>query len=169
MSRRRILVFASLLPLPVDRGDKNRLYHLLRVLRGFADVRLVCCRRKWEPIVKDFSLLDGIEIRTFDVSKAEVMWEAAKAILTYRPHTAFYFGMPRGVEFVLEEIQSFKPDVFWGAGIPSFPYLRQVRGIKRILDLVRQPFTVLPDGIASTRDVDTLPNGRRYPMAHRAL
>jgi len=38
MSRRRILVFAPLLPVPVDRGDKNRLFHLLQLLRSLADV-----------------------------------------------------------------------------------------------------------------------------------
>ena len=149
MSRRRILVFAPLLPVPVDRGDKNRLFHLLQLLRSLADVCLVCCQREWEPPVKDFSLLDGIDVRIFNVGKAEVIWEAAKAMLTFRPHVAFYFGMPRLVEFVRQEIQSFKPDVFWGAGIASYPYLRHVKSIKRIVDLVDSP-------------------SRYYPMASRA-
>ena len=144
MSRRRILVFAPLLPVPVDGGAKNRLFHVLQLLCGLADVCLVCCRREWEPPVKDFSLLDGIEIRIFNVSKAEVMWEAAKAMLTFRPHVAFYFGMPRLIEFVRQEIQSFKPDVFWGYGIPSYPHLRHVKSIKRIVDLVDSPSRYFP-------------------------
>ena len=100
MTRRKIMVFASLLPVPVDRGDKNRLFHLLQLLRRFTDVCLVCCRREWETPVKDFSQLDGIEIRMLNVSKSEVIWEAAKAMLTFRPHIAFYFGMARLVQFV---------------------------------------------------------------------
>jgi len=139
MSKPRILVFASFLPVPVHGGDTIRLFHVLQLMRGFADVRLVCCQREWQTPVKDFSLLEGIEFRVLHIKKAEVVWEAAKAILTYRPHTAFYFGMSRAVEFVRQEIESFKPDVFWGYGIPSYPYLHQARGIKRVLDLVDSP------------------------------
>ena len=41
MSRPRVLVFSSVLPLPVDRGDRNRLFHVLQLLAGMADVRLL--------------------------------------------------------------------------------------------------------------------------------
>ncbi len=139
MSRPRILVFASLLPIPVDRGDKNRLFHILKLLSRFAEVRLVCLSRDWEPAVTDLRLLDGMETRVLPVGRQEVIWQGLKALTSWRPFIAFRFSPPRVVGAVLREAADFRADVFWACGIPAYPFLERMRGVRRVLDLGDSP------------------------------
>jgi glycosyltransferase involved in cell wall biosynthesis len=139
MSRPRILVFASLLPIPVDRGDKNRLFNVLKLLSRFAEVRLVCLSRDWEPAVTDLSLLDGIETRVLPVGRQEAIWQGLKALASWRPFIAFRFSPPRIVGAVLREAADFRADVFWAGGIPAYPLLQRMTGVRRVLDLGDSP------------------------------
>ncbi len=139
MSRPKVLFFANLPPLPVDRGDKNRLFHVLKLLSQFADVRLVYLSRRWEPDVADWKLLDGIELHPLAVGKEEVVWQGVKSIASLRPFVAFRFGRPRLVEAVGQQADEFRADVFWAYGIPAYPFLRRLTGLRRVLDLADSP------------------------------
>jgi len=142
MRRPRVLVFADFVPVPVDRGDKNRLFHVLKLLQQSTDVRLVCLQRSWEPLPTDLELLDGIETRVISVAKQEVIWQGIKAMMGLKPFIVFRFALPRVVDQVCHEVRGFRPDVLWGYGISTYPFFRRARGITRVLDLVDSPSLV---------------------------
>ena len=139
MRRPRVLVFSSVLPLPVDRGDRNRLFHVLQLLADVAEVRVVAVDREWEPHVRDLSPLGGIEVQRVSVSAAEIMASGAVAALTGRPYIITRYALPRVRRLVRESIEAFRPDVYWGYQAASFPFLRDAAGARRVVDVVDSP------------------------------
>lgn len=139
MTKPRLLVFSPISPVPVDRGDKNRLFHLLLLLRDMAEVRLVCLQRDWEPPITDWSSLEGVQIRMLPVGKAEVIAQGIRDIFSFRPYIAFRFGLERVVQQVHQEIAEFQPNVFWGMSISALPFIQNAKDIKCVLDIVDSP------------------------------
>jgi glycosyltransferase involved in cell wall biosynthesis len=139
MTKPRLLFFSPISPLPVDRGDKNRIFHLLLLLRDLADVRLVCLQRDWDTQVNDWSSLEGVQIRLLPVGKVEVMLQGIRDILSFRPYMAFRFGLDRIIEQVHQEVVDFQPKIFWGTNISSLPFLHSAKEIRCVLDMVDSP------------------------------
>ena len=139
MTRPRVLVFSSLLPVPVDRGDRNRLFHILRLLADVATVRLVAIERAWEPPSPDFTPLAPIEVRTLRVSSRQVVMRGAWAAATGRPYVISRYASPRLLEFVRHHAGDFRPDVFWGFQASAFPFLSCAPHARKIVDLVDSP------------------------------
>ena len=139
MTRPRVLVFSSLLPLPIDRGDRNRLFHILHLLTKSADVRLVAVDRDWEPAVRDVAPLAPVDVHSIRVSAREVtvrgLWSAA----TGRPFLITRYALPRIQRFVREQARQFEPDVLWGYQAPSLPFLGDAGRARTIIDLVDSP------------------------------
>lgn len=135
----RVLVFSTLLPLPVDRGDRNRLFHVLELLATVADVRLVAIARDWEPPVEDMSPLKAIDVRTIGVSARDVMAYGAWSAVTARPYLITRYAMPRVKRLVARELAEYEPDVFWGFQAPAFPFLDLAHRQRRVIDLVDSP------------------------------
>jgi glycosyltransferase involved in cell wall biosynthesis len=138
MKRPRVLVFASLFPLPIDRGDKNRLYHSLQLMKQHADVTLVHLNRSWEARPAD-ETLHGIETIPCTVSKGEVLVQCGRAAVTGRPHTLFRFASPRILDFVHDVISRVNPDLLWVYHLSSFPILEREHRLPIVLDLVDSP------------------------------
>ena len=139
MTRRpRVLVFSTLLPVPVDRGDRNRLFHILELLASMADVRLVAVDRAWEPAAPDWRPA-GIEVHRIGVGAPAVTAFGAWAALTGRPYLITRYALPRLRRAVREHVRDFAPDVFWGYQAPSFPFLDEAGAARRIVDLVDSP------------------------------
>jgi glycosyltransferase involved in cell wall biosynthesis len=139
MNRRpRVLVFSTLLPVPVDRGDRNRLFHILELLASIAEVRLVAIERRWEPATPAWHPA-GIEVHRIRVGAAAVTAFGAWAALTGRPYLITRYALPRLRRAVREHVRDFAPDVFWGYQAPSFPFLDDAGGARRVVDLVDSP------------------------------
>ena len=139
MKRPKVLVFSSLLPLPVDRGDRNRLFHTLRLLDHMADVRLVCLNRLWEPQLKPSAMSSYLACAVLPVSRQEIQWQVMRSILRGRPHTLFRFGSPRVCDFVLNQAHDFQPDICWLYQLSAFPLIPRLKPCRLILDLVDSP------------------------------
>lgn len=139
MDRPRILVSSSLYPLPIDRGDKNRLYHILGLLSDIGDVRLVCLRRDWEIDTATADEIPNIEVRSTRIAKREILSESLKALVSLRPFVAFRFGSPRILPWMKQQIADFNPDIVWGFQISSMPFLCDKMKARKVLDLVDSP------------------------------
>ena len=139
MTRRpRVLVFSTLLPVPVDRGDRNRLFHILTLLGSMADVRLVAIERAWEPAAPEWHPAD-LDVRRIRVSAAAVRAFGAVAAATGRPYLITRYALPRVRRAVRAHVREFAPDVFWGYQAPSFPFLADAGRARRVVDLVDSP------------------------------
>ncbi|MHB8857904.1 MAG: glycosyltransferase family 4 protein [Thermoleophilia bacterium] len=140
MSRKpRVLVFSSMLPFPINRGDRNRLFHVLRLLDEFAEVRLVCLSREWEQIGKKSGELGGVEITKSEVRKGQVVAAGLKAMLTGRPYQAMRFDIGHVRRLLTGQLDDYRPNIFWGFQISVYPFLKQAEGIRSIVDLVDSP------------------------------
>jgi len=136
--RRRVLVFSTLLPVPVDRGDRNRLFHILALLGSLADVRLVAIERTWEPPAPEWHPPD-LDVHRLRVGAREIAAFGAWAAVTGRPYLITRYALPRLRRAVREHVRAFAPDVFWGYQAPSFPFLADAGGARRVIDLVDSP------------------------------
>ncbi len=154
--RPRVLVFSSLLPVPVDRGDRNRLFHILELLASMATVRLVAIERAWEPPMRDWRP-HGIDVHRVRLSAAQVTAFGAWAALTARPYLITRYALPHVRRAIRAHVADFAPDVFWGYQAPSFPFLADAGRARRIIDLVDSP----------TRYVSLVTAHRGVPIASR--
>lgn len=135
---KKILIFSTVSPVPINRGDRIRLFQTAKNLSTFATVRLVFLDRTWESCEYDFSLLSGVEIIPLKVAKSEMYGQIARSILSLQPYAVYKLVSPRVTNFILAQIADFKPDIFWGHQIDTYPLFRQIEslGIPKVLDLV---------------------------------
>lgn len=134
--RPKVLVFATLTPWPIDRGDRNRLFHVLKLLGEAAQVRLICLERSWEPTIRNAGSIVGLDIHPLSISKNEVLVQVARSIITNRPHTIFRYCPPRVIDFVRDELKKFKADVFWGYQLTAYPIMCAEKTPRCVLDMV---------------------------------
>lgn len=135
--RPRVLVLSTQAPVPVDRGDRNRMFHVLQLLADVADVRLAFLERTWEPPGASADLA-SIEMVGLPTSRSQVMRQMALAMLTGRPHIAFRFYSAAAKSFFAREVRDFQPDVQWACQISTATFLEFKRG-RSVVDIVDSP------------------------------
>jgi polysaccharide biosynthesis protein PslH len=137
MNKPKILVFCTVSPLPVDRGDRIRLYQTIEQLSQIAHVRLLYVDRQWESIVNDFSReLPNVEFYPVKVTKLEVLWETIKAVLMLRPAVAYRF-ITNGVKQAFQEqLETYQPDLVWGIQMHCYPLLQYVKTATKVVDIM---------------------------------
>jgi polysaccharide biosynthesis protein PslH len=137
MHKPKILVFCTVSPLPVDRGDRIRLYQTIEQLSQIAHVRLLYVDRQWESIVNDFSQeLPNVEFCPVEVTKLEVLWETIKGLLMLRPSVAYRFitnGVKRAFQ---QQLETYQPDLVWGIQIHCYPLLKYVKTATKVVDIM---------------------------------
>jgi polysaccharide biosynthesis protein PslH len=137
MHKPKILVFCTVSPLPVDRGDRIRLYQTIEQLSQIAHIRLLYIDRQWESIVNNFSQeLPNVEFHPVKVTKLEVLWETLKALLMLRPAVAYRF-ITNGVKQAFQnQLETYQPDLVWGIQIHCYPLLQYVKTAKKVVDIM---------------------------------
>jgi glycosyltransferase involved in cell wall biosynthesis len=139
MNKPKILVFSTVSPLPIDRGDRIRLYQTISQLREIAHVRLVYLDREWEFTDRDLdSKLPDVEFYPIKVSKQEVIWQSLKCLVTLHPSVVYRF-ITKQVELALQQqLKAYQPDLFWGHQIDAYPVFKYIDRdrTKIMIDLV---------------------------------
>ena len=134
----RVLVFSTISPSPVDRGDRNRLTHSIRLLSELAAVRVVYLARGWEPNELQ-PARDGVSYRGIPVSKRAVVVRGAMAALVGRSHQAYRYDLPVVMAGLEQEMRAFRPDVLWLFQASTVPALRLSQVPWVVVDLVDSP------------------------------
>jgi polysaccharide biosynthesis protein PslH len=134
----RVLVFSTISPSPVDRGDRNRLTHSIRLLSELATVRVVYLARGWEPNAPQ-QARDGVSYRGIPVSKKAVVIRGAMAALRGRSHQAYRYDLPAVMAGLEQEMRAFRPDVMWLFQASTVPALRLSHSSRVVVDLVDSP------------------------------
>jgi polysaccharide biosynthesis protein PslH len=129
MKRKKILMFSTVSPVPVNRGDRIRIFQTASNLSSFADVRIVFLDRAWENQEYDFSPLPGVEVVSLKVYKHELYTEIIKSILQLKPYAIYKLVSKRVRNFVLAQIEDFKPDIFWGVQVDTYPMLQYLQSL----------------------------------------
>jgi polysaccharide biosynthesis protein PslH len=137
MSKPKILVFSTGSPLPIDQGDRIRLYQTVSQLSKIADVRLLYVDRAWESNDVDFSRdLPNVELVPIKVSKQEVLWETVKSVSKLQPYIIYRFITDRFKLAFQEQLEIYEPDLVWGVQIHTYPLLKYVKKAKKVIDIV---------------------------------
>jgi polysaccharide biosynthesis protein PslH len=137
MDKPKILVFCTVSPLPVDRGDRIRLYQTIEQLSQIAHVRLLYVDRQWESIVNNFNKeFPTVEFYPVKVTKLEVLWESLKAVFTLRPAVAYRFITNRVKQAFQEQLEAYQPDLVWGIQMHCYPLLQYVKTAKKVVDIM---------------------------------
>ncbi|MCL6106551.1 MAG: glycosyltransferase family 4 protein [Actinobacteria bacterium] len=76
---------------------------------------------------------------SFPVKRSAVASAGLMAMVSLRPYLALRYDIIGVRNFVTRQISEFKPDVFWGFQISSYPFLRSSPEIYRVMDLVDSP------------------------------
>ncbi len=138
MNKKKILIFSTVSPVPVNRGDRIRLFQTAKNLSTFADVRVLFLDRAWESCEYDYSLLPGVEIVALKVAKHEMLTQIAKSIFQLKPYAVYKLVTNRVKAFVRAQIDDFKPDIFWCHQIDAYPLFSELEAanLTKVMDLV---------------------------------
>ena len=136
MLRPRVLVFSTISPTPVNRGDRLRLAQHLRHLASFAEVRLVYLERGWDPSDGGLGMPPEIDIQTVPIERHAVIREAARCLLLRKPSIVYRFHTRTVQAEMRRHFEEFRPDIFWAFQIDAFPLYPFARDCRRVIDLV---------------------------------
>jgi glycosyltransferase involved in cell wall biosynthesis len=141
-SRPRVLVLSNQSPVPVNRGDRNRLFHILQLLTEIADVRLAFFERGWEATSNPRRHLEGalrgLETASLPIGRAAVMRQVLWSVLTGKPHIAYRFDNRASRAFVNRQAQETQADLIWAFQISMAPFLVGLGG-RLVVDIVDSP------------------------------
>jgi polysaccharide biosynthesis protein PslH len=137
MDKPKILVFCTVSPLPLDRGDRIRLYQTIEQLSQIAHVRLLYVDRQWESIVNDFNQeFPTVEFYPVKVTKLEVLWETLRSVLILRPAVAYRFVTNGVKQAFREQLETYQPDLVWGIQMHCYPLLQDIKTAKKVVDIM---------------------------------
>jgi glycosyltransferase involved in cell wall biosynthesis len=134
----RVLVFSTISPSPVDRGDRNRLTHSIQLLARLATVRVAYLARGWEADGLQ-QACGGVSYRRIPVSKRAVLCRGAMAAMRGQSHAAYRYDLPAVVTGLQEEMEGFRPDILWLFQASTVPALRVNHSSRVVVDLVDSP------------------------------
>lgn len=125
----------SRFPYPLERGDKLRAFHQLRILSQHHTVCLCALHENdlqeaWLAQVRPFCH----ELHVIKLSRTAQVVQLVKATFSSIPFQVAYFYQPSANEAVQELIASFKPDVIYCQLLRTAEYVRNMRHIPKVID-----------------------------------
>jgi nucleoside-diphosphate-sugar epimerase/glycosyltransferase involved in cell wall biosynthesis len=133
----KVLVFSTVSPLPLDRGDRIRLFQTVKNLSEIAHVRLLHIDREWESTNIDYqTYLPNVEIRSVKLSLQDVIVQSLKTAVQLRPNLVYRFITAKVEAAFQEQVAEFQPDLFWGNQIHSYPLFKYLGDTKKIVDII---------------------------------
>ena len=132
---KKIVFVLSRVPYPLEKGDKLRAFHQLRVLYGHFSICLIAITD--EPIhpKAEKNLLPYCdEFHVFPISRASIGFNIFRSLLNGDPLQVGYFFNKKACSEVSEIIDRFDPDVVYGQLLRTAEYLRKIKGPTKVLD-----------------------------------
>lgn len=131
----RLFVLLSRFPYPLERGDKLRAFHQLRILSREHEVFLCALhedelRPEWHDAVRPFCK----ELKTFRLNRSGQLAELAKCAFGSRPFQVGYFfnnTIKKEVETLAAE---WRPDAIYCQLLRTAPYVEDIHGIPKVID-----------------------------------
>jgi len=131
----RILVLLSRFPYPLERGDKLRAFHQLRILSREHEV-LLCAlheeslKKEWLDEVRPFCK----EIRTFPLNRFGQFLQLTNCALGHRPFQVGYFFVPAVKRELERLVADQRPDLIYCQLLRTAPYVEDIKGIPKVID-----------------------------------
>jgi sugar transferase (PEP-CTERM/EpsH1 system associated) len=149
----RLFVLLSRFPYPLDKGDKLRAFHQLRILSQNHQIFL--CALHEEPLKEDW--IKAVQpycekIETIQISKATQFVQLIGALFSNRPFQVAYFFQPSALKQIENLIETWKPDVVYCQLLRTAEYVKGIAHIPKVIDF-QDAFSI---GIARRLDTDPI-------------
>jgi sugar transferase (PEP-CTERM/EpsH1 system associated) len=131
----RLFVLLSRFPYPLEKGDKLRAFHQIRILSQHHEVFLCALHEdelkpEWITEVKRYCS----ELRTIHLSKARQAFNLGLSVLGSEPFQVAYFYQKEAKQQVQETMESWKPDLIYCQLLRTAKYVEGVSGIPKVMD-----------------------------------
>lgn len=131
----RLFVLLSRVPWPLEKGDKLRAYHQLKLLAKDHKIFLCCLSDK--KIDRDAidhlkEIIPDMEI--IYLKRYLIVWRMISAVFSSRPFQIHYFFQRRALRRVHALIDSFKPDHIYCQLIRTTEYVKNLHQYEKTLD-----------------------------------
>ncbi len=131
----RLFVLLSRFPYPLEKGDKLRAFHQLRILSRHHEVLLCALHENelehhWVQEVKKYCS----ELRTVRISRSGQFLNLALSVFGKDPFQVAYFYQSEAQKQVSALIGQWKPDAIYCQLLRTAKYVENVSGIPKIID-----------------------------------
>ncbi len=131
----KLVVLLSRVPYPLEKGDKLRAYHQVKLLAERHEVHLICLddsrasietRRHLSQIVTSLHIIP--------LKKGLIVWNMMKAFWSEKPFQVHYFTQSQAVKKVNKIIDDIKPDHVYCQLIRTGEYVKHRHDVSKTLD-----------------------------------
>lgn len=131
----KLLVIASRIPFPLEKGDKLRIYHQVKELSKNNEV-LLCCLHTKEPSAEARTELQKIcsQVEFIKLSKWKIPFNLFFAFFSNTPFQVAYFYQKKAQRKIDALIQSFKPDFIYAQLIRTSEYVKHYYTYSKTID-----------------------------------
>jgi len=131
----KLLVIASRIPFPLEKGDKLRIYHQVKELSKNNEV-LLCCLHANEVSDEAKSELQKIcnQLAFIKLSKWKIPFNLFFAFFSSTPFQVAYFYQKKAQRKIDALIQSFKPDFIYAQLIRTSEYVKHYYTYSKTID-----------------------------------
>ena len=131
----RLFVLLSRFPFPLEKGDKLRAFHQLRILSKHHSIHLCALHEEeleesWVSEVKQYCT----ELKTIRISKASQALSLGFSLLGKEPFQVAYFYQSAAQKQVLDCIKQWKPEAIYCQLLRTAKYVENVKDIPKIID-----------------------------------
>ena len=133
----RLAVLTPRFPLPLNKGDRLRIFHQLEVLHRHFEVDLHCLTFRGIPA----SDLDAIKDRCGAITVHRLQWWKAAvrlgwSVFSRRPFQVLLFTERRLVRAIREQILHGEPDVLLAQMVRTAEYVKDLDAVPHVLDIM---------------------------------
>jgi sugar transferase (PEP-CTERM/EpsH1 system associated) len=131
----RLFVVLSRFPYPLERGDKLRAFHQLRILSKHHSIYLFALHEhgleeEWLNAVRPFC----VQMETFRLNRAVQLQQMLAAMFTTRPFQVAYFYDPKAKARMAQVIADWKPDAIYCQLLRTADYVKDMDNIPKVID-----------------------------------
>lgn len=130
----RLLVVLSRFPYPLEKGDKLRAYHQLRVLSQQHEIYLFALSDKEVSAASKAALMPFCkEIRVEKLNLFTKLWNSMRAFFKGWPIQCGYFYSKKAKGALQRFVAEVKPDAIYAQMVRTVPYVQDIK-IEKIID-----------------------------------
>jgi len=131
----RLFVLLSRFPYPLEKGDKLRAFHQLRILSKHHEIFLCALHENeleenWIAEVKQYCA----KLKTIHISKFNQVINLGFSLFEKEPFQVAYFFQKSAQHQVLTSIEKWKPDTIYCQLLRTAKYVEQVNNIPKVID-----------------------------------
>lgn len=131
----RLFVLLSRFPYPLEKGDKLRAFHQLRILSKHHEVYLCALhenelQQDWINEVKQYCT----ELETVRLSRIDQALNLGLSLLSSEPFQVAYFHQQSAQKTVNSLIETWKPDMIYCQLLRTAKYMRNIHNVRKVID-----------------------------------